>query len=343
MINLNLKLKKDKQQYSDTNSQNHLLHPTNTNITLKKDLSDKDNNQNYLLNDTTANITLASDQLQIKTDESQQEVIHMIGDFDYNMTQVLKQVVAQIQDKYDLDAPIVIGAWLAEDGFKEGFERKAQEVYRKHLKQSKLSGFLEELLNVSNPDDFVENRMNKEFEKCGYVLDSSSNGYFEYCNCHKYLHKITYNLRDMEIERGKESDSKNNTNHNFLNNDRVILGKKNHFFIRKTSTQILDEAIFRLKFNIFLGFTRKLVKIMVEEFIEWIRQRYRIGFVPQKDWQTLALFLSQNRMGVNSRKRGVFRSKIAFLDRVGNSYCKIYIDHGIGINGFEVLESLGKF
>ena len=269
--------------------------------------------------------------------EKERDVLLIHGSYDYNLEQILKQIVYRIQKKFDLNPELVVRKWLEQDNFQDLFEDINGKIYSQSLNQNGfLKNHLERLLGVNNPDEYANKHLRKEFEKCGYIMDNFSNGYVKFCNCHKYLHKTKYNVEYDDNLKNSKGCEDGEINH---------LGDVKHYFVKKTGTQILEELIFRLKFNIFLLYSRKVIDVMVKNFVEWINNNYEVHFVAEEGFEKLSKFLK--------RYQAHFRSKIAFRNKDGSLFGRIYLDrtgNDSGIKeakipkrlGFKLLDGIGS-
>jgi hypothetical protein len=272
-------------------------------------------------------LTLKNSKILAESKTNDVDKLIIKGSYDHNLVQILKQVVYRIQKKFDLDSNLIIRKWLEEEGFQERFEEINKNIYKESFTtNSSLRDTLEMLLAVNNPDDFINKHFHSEYEKCGYVMDVFSNGFVKFCNCHKYLHKIKYNIAYHTDDTETDPDTHHNINNNKDNTGEIIRDKDvKHFFVKKTSAQVLDEMIFRIKFNIFLLYSRKVVDFMIKNFVEWINLNYEVNFITENDFDKMSTFLK--------RYPAHFRSKIAFLNKEGDTFCRIYLDKIGNTNG----------
>jgi len=175
---------------------------------------------------------------------SKKEQIHLIGEFSYNDKQVLKQVVNQISTEMDID-PVILEEWLNHEKLEEVLEKQDRNCYLKTFKGAYPS--LEALLEVSHSESFINDSMPWEREKCGHIIDEFSNGYIQYCNKHRYLHQVPESLTERKNMVTK------------------------HIFVEKKPSEIMDELIFRCRFDLYLRWTRDLAKLMEGEFYRWLK------------------------------------------------------------------------
>lgn len=170
--------------------------------------------------------------------------ITLTGDYEYNYQQALRRVVHNIQTQFDIN-PEIIQKWFDRENFDQVLEKKDRGCYRKIMSQP--NELLEKLLDVAYADTFINEHLFWETEKCGQIMDEFSNGYIKYCNKHKYLHPDRKTLT-----RNKQET------------------QEDHFFVTKNPNEIMEEQIFKIRFNIYLKYNRLFAQIMENEFYQFL-------------------------------------------------------------------------
>lgn len=171
---------------------------------------------------------------------------------------------------------------------------------------------LEKLLEVAYAESFVNEYLFWETEKCGQILDEYSNGYIKYCNKHKYLHP------DKNGSRRKQDC------------------QEDHFFVTKNPNEIMEEQIFKLRFNIYLKYNRLLAQSLEHTFYKYLEQNcnYSIHYVESCNSSDLVSWLKKHP---NS-----FRSKFpTYSDDQSKDkiYIKLYLANNEELPKFELISS----
>lgn len=205
--------------------------------------------------------------------------IVLIGDYDYNEQQVLKKSINNLQQQLDIN-PMLLQIWLNDDSFRDFLESKYRDCYREIMNRS--NPVLDKLMDVSHVESFIDEYLFWEKEMCGQVIDEFGNGYIKYCNKHKYLHP-------------NNSIKKANTD------------QTDHVFVRKTANEILEEQIFKVKFNMYLQLTRNLAQAIENEFYQYISKTYQEFYIPIEESDSLVTWLKEHKDS--------FRSKFPIFER----------------------------
>ena len=178
--------------------------------------------------------------------------LELIGEYDYNDQQVLKKVVHNLTSQLDIN-PKIIEEWLNRDEFNQKLLEADRECYRAVMDRENI--VLDRLLDSSNAESLVDERLFWEKELCGQIIDECGNGYTKYCNKHKYLHPSKNSKKSQE-------------------------SKIDHTFVNKKPTEIVEEQIFKVKFNIYLEITRNLAQKIENDFFQWVKNRgYKEWFI----------------------------------------------------------------
>lgn len=200
--------------------------------------------------------------------------LELIGDYDYNDQQVLKKVINHIQSQLDIN-PDLLQKWLNRENFDQIVLDRDRKCYRKVMDQD--NPVLDKLMDVSHAESFIDESLFWEKESCGQIMDECGNGYIKYCNQHKYLHPSEHSKKSQE-------------------------SKIDHFFVKKNATEILEEQIFKVKFNMYLQITRNLTQAMENEFYQWINsQGYSEYFIEQKHAEEVNIWLNENSENFRSK------------------------------------------
>lgn len=203
--------------------------------------------------------------------------ILLVGDYNYNDQQVLRKVVINIQKSLDIE-PNLIKEWLNMEDFGKSLLELNRECYRKVM--SEKNKLLEKLLNVSHRDSFVTEYLFWEKEKCGQILDEFSNGYIKYCNKHKYLHNNKDGLSTKKVD-----------------------DKIDHYFITKNTNEIIEEQLFKIRFNLYLNITRLLAQKLENKFYQYLNSLgYQEFYCPINDQlENVIIWLRNNNNSFKSK------------------------------------------
>jgi hypothetical protein len=190
------------------------------------------------------------------------------GDFDYNVSQALRKTVSNINMTYDIN-PQIVDEWINDADFKTILTDIDNKCYRDTM--SVVNPTLDKLLDVTHPEIFIEEHLPWEVDQCGQILEEFSNGYIKYCNKHRYLHK------EKSLEQFNNRINKDTS--------KEIL---DHFFVKKTPKEIIEEKIFIIKYNIYLDYTNAIVNALTQKFIaDCIIPRYNSYLVAEADFNRL--------------------------------------------------------
>tara|TARA_R100001163_G_C5068494_1_gene208933 strand:- start:1350 stop:2258 length:909 start_codon:yes stop_codon:yes gene_type:complete len=171
--------------------------------------------------------------------------LEIIGDYDYNDTQVLKRVANSIQLQLDIN-PELIRKWITTPEFSELLLQLNRECYRNIMDRD--NPVMDRLVEASHADSLVNDCLFWEKEKCGQIMDECGNGYTKYCNQHKYLHPTKASKKSRD-----ES-------------------KIDHYFVDKNANEIIEEQIFNVKFNMYLEITRNIAQKLENSFFKYIKE-----------------------------------------------------------------------
>lgn len=200
--------------------------------------------------------------------------LELIGEYDYNDQQVIRKVVNGLQSQFDIN-PVIIQNWLDRDDFGDHLLKMERECYRQVMDRE--NTVLDRLLDASHAESLVDDCLFWEKELCGQVLDECGNGFIKYCNQHKYLHI----KRSSGTNCGSDEDIENinsfeNNSNKRNRNDKENKGNNNntvitdHNFVRKNPNEIVEEQIFKVKFNMYLEITRNLAQHLENDFFQYI-------------------------------------------------------------------------
>jgi len=193
--------------------------------------------------------------------------LELIGDYDYNDQQVLKKVIGHLQSQLDIN-PELMQKWLDRENFDAVILENDRKCYRQVMDQD--NPVLDKLMDVSHAESFIDESLFWEKESCGQIMDECGNGYIKYCNQHKYLHPSEHSKKSQE-------------------------SKIDHFFVKKNATEILEEQIFKVKFNMYLQITRNLTQAMENEFYQWINSLgYSEYFIEHKHADQVSTWLREH-------------------------------------------------
>lgn len=247
--------------------------------------------------------------------------IVLVGDYDYNYQQALKKVVYNIQTQFDIN-PMIIQEWLDRDNFDEILEKKDRGCYRKIMSQP--NDTLDKLLDVTYAETFVNEYLFWEKEKCGQIVDEFSNGYTKYCNKHKYLHNNKKGLTK------KPADEKNSVD---------------HYFVEKNPNEIMEEQIFKIRFNIYLKYNRLLAQVLENEFYAHLQNdlHYTSFYVKSDDGSALVEWLQQHPLSFRSKfptYSGDIKKSRSESDESEKVYIKVYVsENDKDLPDFEIISS----
>lgn len=194
--------------------------------------------------------------------------------YDYNITTTINQFVTRIYKIYDINTA-VIESWLNSEEFDNALSLIDTKCFNSCIKGN--NKLLNKLQNITQHDIFIDTNLSWEKEKCGHIIMEYSNGYIKYCNGHKYLHKPK---TDDLIED-------------------ITLTKKdivyNHVFVEKNSKEIIDEQIFKLKYNMYLNYSRSIIQELHILFDKMIATTYSLLYVPRTQAPAVLQYLNDNQ------------------------------------------------
>lgn len=205
--------------------------------------------------------------------------------YDYNINTVINHLIHRLYKIYDINT-VFIESWLNSIEFQQALTQIELKCFNMCTKTK--NTLLNKLQNITNCDTFVDSNLSWEKDKCGYILAEYNNGYIKYCNCHKYLHNIT---QQKNNDNYNDAESKHNVNKKSCTKDMIY----DHVFSEKTSKEIVDEQIFKLRYNMYLNYTRLMIKELHNLFDKMINDKYTLLYVPIKHKNKVHAYLLTNQ------------------------------------------------
>lgn len=220
--------------------------------------------------------------------------------YDYNVKTVINHLIHRLYKLYDINTSS-IESWLNSAEFNTALTQIDTKCFNLCMKSK--NTLLNKLQNISHYDTFIDDNLSWEKGKCGNVLMEYSNGYVKYCNCHKYLHKT-----QQKNEHGLEDT-------NVIND---------HVFTEKTGKEIIDEHIFKLRYNMYLNYTRLMIKDLHILFDKMIQEKFILLWVPEKHKTAVHDYLLTNPND--------FREKSVKYDNNESEYIALYLHDKLSIS-----------